>query len=316
MDILAPQRAPSLTMTPLTWAMLVLLSLCWGASFFFTGIAVTELPTFTIVVLRVGLAALALWAVVVASGTDLPWIWSYWHAVAVMALINSVLPFLLIVWGQSHVASSLAAIFIATTPLFGMVLAHFMTADERMTVPRVASVICGFAGVVVLIGPGLLRDIGTDLLAQLSILGGAFCYALASIYGRRFSRDGISPLVTATGQMTLSTAMLLPFALTLDRPWTLAMPSMMVCAAVLGIALISTAFAFLLYFRILATAGANNLMLVNFLVPVSAVILGVTILDETLKPEHLVGMAFIFVGLALRDGKMRALIRRAAGPEG
>ena len=116
--------------------------------------------------------------------------------------------------------------------------------------------------------------------------------------------------------MTLSTAMLLPFALTLDRPWTLAMPSMMVCAAVLGIALISTAFAFLLYFRILATAGANNLMLVNFLVPVSAVILGVTILDETLKPEHLVGMAFIFVGLALRDGKMRALIRRAAGPEG
>ena len=316
MAILAPQRAPSLTMTPLTWAMLVLLSLCWGASFFFTGIAVTELPTFTIVVLRVGLAALALWAVVVASGTDLPWIWSYWHAIAVMALINSVLPFLLIVWGQSHVASSLAAIFIATTPLFGMVLAHFMTADERMTVPRVASVICGFAGVVVLIGPGLLRDIGTDLLAQLSILGGAFCYALASIYGRRFSRDGISPLVTATGQMTLSTAMLLPFALTLDRPWTLAMPSMMVCAAVLGIALISTAFAFLLYFRILATAGANNLMLVNFLVPVSAVILGVTILDETLKPEHLVGMAFIFVGLALRDGKMRALIRRAAGPEG
>jgi drug/metabolite transporter (DMT)-like permease len=315
MAILARQRAPSLTMTPLTWAMLVLLSLCWGASFFFTGIAVTELPTFTIVVLRVGLAALALWAVVLASGTDLPWIWSYWHAIAVMALINSVLPFLLVVWGQSHVASSLAAIFIATTPLFGMVLAHYMTADERMTVPRVASVICGFAGVVVLIGPGLLRDIGTDLLAQLSILGGALCYALASIYGRRFSRDGISPLITATGQMTLSTAFLLPFALTFDRPWTLAMPSMMVCAAVLGIAIISTAFAFLLYFRILATAGANNLMLVNFLVPVSAVILGVAILDETLKPEHLVGMALIFVGLALRDGKVWALIRRAAGPE-
>jgi drug/metabolite transporter (DMT)-like permease len=315
MATLAPQRAPSLTMTPLTWAMLVLLSLCWGASFFFTGIAVTELPTFTIVVLRVGLAALALWAVVVASGTDLPWIWSYWHAIAVMALINSVLPFLLIVWGQSHVASSLAAIFIATTPLFGMVLAHFMTADERMTVPHVASVICGFAGVVVLIGPGLLRDIGTDLLAQLSILGGALCYAFASIYGRRFSREGISPLVTATGQLTLSTALLLPFALALDRPWTLAVPSTMVCAAVLGIALISTAFAFLLYFRILATAGANNLMLVNFLVPVSAVILGVAILGETLKPVHLVGMALIFVGLALRDGKVRALIRRAAGLE-
>jgi drug/metabolite transporter (DMT)-like permease len=306
------QHASSLTMTPLTWAMLVLLSLCWGGSFFFIGIAVTELPTFTIVVLRVGLAALALWAVVLASATAMPENLPFWRAIALMAVINSVLPFLLIVWGQSHVPSSLSSIFIATTPLFGVLLAHFMTSDERMTMPRVVSVVCGFAGVVVLIGPGLLGDLGTDLLAQLAILGGALCYALSGVYGRRFSRDGVSPLATATGQLTVSTVLLLPLTLFIDQPWTLSMPSLAVSAAVLGVALVSTAFAFLLYFRILATAGANNLMLVNFLVPVSAIMLGVSILNESLKTEHLIGMVLIFIGLALRDGKLLALIRRPA----
>jgi drug/metabolite transporter (DMT)-like permease len=303
------QPASSLTMTPLTWAMLLVLSLCWGGSFFFIGIAVTELPTFTIVALRVGLAALALWAVVLASATSMPGNLPFWRAIALMAVINSVLPFVLIVWGQSHVPSSLTSIFIATTPLFGVLLAHFMTSDERMTLPRVVSVVCGFAGVVVLIGPGLLGELGTDLLAQLAILGGAVCYALSGVYGRRFSRDGISPLATATGQLTVSTVLLLPLALWIDRPWTLPVPSLVASAAVLGVALVSTAFAFLLYFRILATAGANNLMLVNFLVPVSAIMLGVSILHETLKTEHIIGMALIFVGLALRDGRLLALIR-------
>jgi drug/metabolite transporter (DMT)-like permease len=306
------QHASSLTMTPLTWAMLLLLSLCWGGSFFFIGIAVTELPTFTIVALRVGLAALALWVVVLASATAMPENLPFWRAIALMAVINSVLPFLLIVWGQSHVPSSLTSIFIATTPLFGVLLAHIMTSDERMTVPRVASVVCGFAGVVVLIGPGLLSDLGTDLLAQLAILGGALCYALSGVYGRRFSREGVSPLATATGQLTVSTVLLLPLALFIDQPWTLPMPSLAASAAVVGVALVSTAFAFLLYFRILATAGANNLMLVNFLVPVSAIMLGVSILNESLKTEHIIGMALIFIGLALRDGKLLALIRRPA----
>jgi drug/metabolite transporter (DMT)-like permease len=249
-------------------------------------------------------------AVVLVRATDMPENPSFWCAIALMAMINSVLPFLLIVWGQSHVASSLTSIYVATTPLFGVLLAHFMTSDERMTVPRVASVVCGFAGVVVLIGPGLLGNLGTDHLAQLAILGGALCYALSGIYGRRFSRDGISPLVTATGQLTVSTVLLLPLALYFDQPWTLPMPGLAASAAVLGIALVSTAFAFLLYFSILATAGATNLLLVNFLVPVSAILLGVLILHETLKAEHLIGMALIFIGLALRDGKLLALIRR------
>jgi drug/metabolite transporter (DMT)-like permease len=199
--------------------------------------------------------------------------------------------------------------------LFGLLLAHVMTADERMTVAHVASVLFGFAGVVVLIGPELLRNIGTHLVAQLSILGGALFYALASVYGRRFSRDGISPLVTATGQLTVSTMMLLPFALIVDRPWTLAAPSLVASGAIFGIAVLSTALAYLLYFRILATAGATNLMLVTFLIPVSAILLGALVLGERLAPQHFLGMALIGVGLAAIDGRLlkRRLARRGQG---
>jgi drug/metabolite transporter (DMT)-like permease len=185
-----------------------------------------------------------------------------------------------------------------------------MTADERMSLPQVASIVCGFAGVAVLIGPGPLRSIGTDLLAELAILAGAICYALASVYGRRFSREGVSPSVIASAQLTVATALLLPLELSIDRPWTLAMPSLAATGAVLGLAFVSTALGFILYFSILAAAGANNLMLVNFLVPVSAIVLGVAILGDTLTAGHFAGMALIFAGLALRDGKMLRLMGR------
>ena len=296
--------------------MLVLLSLCWGGAFFFTGVAVRELPTFTIVIGRVGLAALALWAVLIVSRVELPRNRRFWREIVVMAMFNSVVPFLLIAWGQSHIAAGLTSIFIAAAPLFGVVAGHFLTSDERMNPARVVAVVIGFAGVVVLIGPkfsegGLLGDIGTDVLARFALLGGALCYALSSIYGRRFSRDGIPILVTATGQLSVSTLLLLPLALYIDRPWALPMPSLGALGAVCGVALISTAFGTLLYFRILATAGATNLLLVNFLVPVSAILLSAVFLDETLQAGHLVGMALIFTGLALRDGRILALMRRA-----
>lgn len=305
-----PPQPAALTMRPLTWALLVLLSLCWGASFFFVGVAVSELPTFTIVVSRVILGAVCLWAVVVANADPVPKTASFWRAITVMAMINCILPFLLIVWGQSQVPSSLAAILIASAPLFGIVLAHFMTADERMNLPQVASVVCGFAGVAILIGPGPLLGLGTDVLAELAILAGAICYALATIYGRRFTRDGMSPAVIASTQLTIAAALLLPLELVIDRPWTLAMPSTAAIGAVLGLGFVSTAFGFILYFKILAAAGATNLMLVNFLVPVSAIVLGVAILGDTLTASHFAGMALIFAGLSLRDGKMLSLIGR------
>jgi drug/metabolite transporter (DMT)-like permease len=308
--------APALTMTPLVWGML-LLSLCWGGAFFFTGVAVQELPTFTIVLGRIGFAALALWVVVLASGTEVPRDGRFWGPIFVMGAATSVIPFLLIAWGQSHVPSGLASIFIASTPLFAVVAAHFMTADEKMTPARVAGVVVGFAGVVVLIGPdfpegGLLGEVGTHVLAQFALVGGAVFYALSGIYGRRFARDGYSPLVAALGQLTAATVLLTPLTLWIDRPWTLPVPSLGAMLAVFGVALLSTAFASLLYFRILATAGATNLLLVNFLVPVSAVLLGVVFLDEMLTLGQAAGMGLIFAGLALRDGKLLALLRRTA----
>jgi len=222
----------------------------------------------------------------------------------IMAALNSALPFFLIAWGQVHIASGLASIMIGTTPLFAVVTAHFMTSDEKMSPGKVLGVLAGLVGVVVLIGPQFLGDIGKDLIAQLSVLGAAVCYAVSAIYGRRFSRRDTPPMMVATGQITMAAVLLLPFALIIDRPWELAIPSMQAGGAVLGLAVLSTSFAYLIFFRILARAGAVNILLVNFLVPVSAILLGVFILGEVLTTEQIVGMAFIALGLALIDGRL------------
>jgi drug/metabolite transporter (DMT)-like permease len=221
-----------------------------------------------------------------------------------MGLLNNLIPFSLIVWGQSHIASGLASILNATTPLFTVIVAHFLTSDERMTGSRLFGVLAGLAGVIVMIGPGFLAGVGTSVLAQIAVLGAALSYAFAGIFGRRFSRMGVPPLLTATGQVTASTALLAPTVLIIDQPWTLPMPSGQVWAAVIGLALLSTSLAYVLYFRILATAGATNLLLVTFLIPVSAILLGAALLSERLNPEHFLGMALIGLGLAAIDGRV------------
>lgn len=291
------------------WSMLAGLSVLWGGSFFFTGVALQALPLLTLVVLRVGLAALILNLVLPLAGLRLPRDRAAWVAFLGMGLLNNAVPFCLIVWGQTHIASGLAAILNATTPLFGVVVAHWLTTDERMTGNRLAGVLAGLAGVAAMVGPAALAGLGADLLAQVAVLGAALSYALAGVFGRRFGRMGVPPLATAAGQVTASTLLLLPVALVLDRPWTLPMPSPPVWGAVLGIAALSTALAYVLYFRILATAGATNLMLVTLLIPVSAVLLGALGLGERLDPRHFLGMALIGVGLAAIDGRLLRVFR-------
>jgi drug/metabolite transporter (DMT)-like permease len=293
-------------MTAAEWAMLLALSVLWGGSFFFTGIAVKELPPLTIVVLRVGLAAAMLYATLRVLGVRMPREATTWAAFLGMGLLNNVIPFCLIVWGQTHIASGLAAIINATTPLFTVVVAHALTADEKMSANRLAGVAVGFIGVALMIGPDALAGIGADVLAQLAVLAAALSYAFAGVFGRRFARMGVAPLATATGQVTASAAMLVPVALLVDRPWTLAMPSASVWAATLGIAALSTALGYVLYFRILATAGATNLLLVTFLIPVSAIVLGSLVLGEHLDVRHFTGMALIGAGLAAIDGRLLA----------
>ncbi|HEY8564087.1 MAG TPA: DMT family transporter [Beijerinckiaceae bacterium] len=301
-------------MSPRDWALLAALSVLWGGSFLFVGIAVREIPPLTLVAGRVLLAALTLWAVLPMIGLAMPRAGQAWAAFFGMGLLNNAIPFTLIVWGQSHIASGLASILNATTPLFGVVVAHALTADERATPGRVAGVLIGFGGVAAMIGPGALTSLGVDLAAQLAVLAAAFSYALAGIFGRRFRRLGIPPLVTATGQVTASSALILPLALLVDRPWTLAAPSGGALLALVALALLSTALAYALFFRLLASAGATNLLLVTFLIPVSATLLGAFVLGERLAPRHALGMALIGLGLAALDGRPWERLRRALRP--
>jgi drug/metabolite transporter (DMT)-like permease len=293
------------------WVMLLALALVWGGSFFFNGVAVRELPSFTLVWLRVAVAAASLLLIMRVLGQRMPTERRVWVAFLGMGLLNNVVPFCLIVWGQHRIASGLAAILNATTPLFTVLVAHLLTRDEKLTTLKAAGVVVGFGGAAVMIGPAALGGAGSQVVAQLACLAAALCYAFAGIFGRRFRRMGVSPLATAAGQVSASTLLLLPIVLLADRPWTLAMPHAATWGAVVGVGLLSTALAYVLYFRILAVAGATNLLLVTFLIPLSAILLGALVLGERLLLRHFAGMALIGVGLAFIDGRVpRLLLRR------
>ena len=297
-------------MSQYEWLLLIILSIVWGGSFFFVGVAVEALPPLTIVALRVSLAAIALVAVVHFSGLRMPANPKIWVAFIFMGILNNVIPFTLIVWGQTHIASGLASILNATTPLFTIMAAHLLTKDEKMTSNKIIGVIVGFAGVVIMIGHEALGGLGDSGFAQLAVLGAAISYSLAGIFGRRFAQSGIKPVVTATGQVTAASLILIPLAVFYDKPFTLPMPGVEIWLAILGLALISTAFAYILYFRILSTAGATNLLLVTLLIPVSAILLGTAVLGEQLELEHMLGMGLISIGLLSIDGRAGQILSR------
>ena len=291
------------------WSMLLFLSVLWGMSFYFMGVAVKEMPPLTIVLIRVVLAAAALNLLLRATGQRLPVDARVWTAFFVLGLFNNAVPFSLIVWGASHIPSSLAAILNASTPLFALVVAHVLTHDERMTPGRVAGVVIGFGGIVVMIGVDALRALGTHVLAQIAVLVGSLSYAFASAMGRRYQKLGLKPLQFASGQFVASTLLMLPVALLADRPWELAMPGAGTWGAVIGMGLLSTALAYIIYFRMLATAGAVNILLVTFLVPATSILLGAGLLGERLQTTHFLGMGLIGAGLVVIDGRVLRLLR-------
>lgn len=294
----------SLKMTPFAWLMLVTLSVVWGGTFFFQEIAVRDLPTFTIVACRVAIAAGLLWGVTKLVGGSLPTDRNIWAALFLLALINNVIPFSLIVWGQREISSGLAAILNATVPLFTVLIAHFVTTDEKLTRTKLAGAIVGIVGVAVMIGEDALDGVGLAVLAQLAILGASLSYTFGGLFGRKIQAMGLTPLGISTGQLLASTVILIPVALLVDEPWAIPLPSAETIAAVIALASVSTAFAYILFFRILATAGATNLMLVTFLIPVSALVLGILILGEILEVRHVIGLLCIGVGLAAIDGRL------------
>lgn len=283
--------------------MLILLSVLWGGSFFFMKVALAELPTFTIVFSRVCIASLTLFVLIKVLDVDFPRGIKVWRTFFIMGFINNVVPFSLLVWGMTEIASGLAAILNAATPVFTILIAHFATNDEQMSANKVVGVLLGLVGVVVLIGVDALGGFNASILAMLACLGAALSYALAANFGRQFKRLELQPTVGAFGQVTASSLLLFPVVLIVDSPWTLSMPGMNTWLSVITLGVGSTALAYLLYFRILATAGATNIALVTLLVPVSAILLGWLILGETLLINHLTGMAIITLGLLAIDGR-------------
>lgn len=287
------------------WLLLLVLSVLWGGSYFFAAVALSALPPLTLALARVSLAAAALLLLCAATGNLSLQAPRPWLAFLVMGATNNVLPYTLIFWSQTRIDSGLAAILNATTPFFAALLAQWFTADERLSAGKLAGIAIGVAGVAVMLGPELLAGLGGQLLAQVAVLAAALSYATAGVFGRRFA--GRPSLQVAAGQLTASTLLLLPAVLWLERPWQsagAAAAAPAVWASVAALALVSTSLAYVIYFRILARAGATNLLLVTLLIPVSAVLLGAGILGERLQPEHLAGMALIAAGLLQIDGRI------------
>jgi len=291
------------SMNSKVWAMLILLSILWGGSFFFVGVVVNDLPPLTIVTLRVGIAAFTLWGIAMMLGLRPPKSLKIWGAFLGMGLLNNVLPFVLIVWGQTQIASGLASILNAATPIFTVVVAGILLPDERPTPLKLFGVALGFVGVVVMIGVPALGGVGS-LFAQLAIVAATVSYAFAGVYGRRFKSLGINPVVTAAGQVTASTLILLPITLFVDGAIDTDKTNMSTWIAIAGLAVASTAIAYVLYFKILELAGATNVLLVTLLVPVSATLLGSLFLNESLEFIHILGMALIAFGLSAIDGRL------------
>ncbi|WP_321344929.1 DMT family transporter [Breoghania sp.] len=297
-------------MTPLAWALLITLSILWGGSFFFTKIAVAEIGPMEIVFLRIVFAAVTLHVVLRLRGLAFPLTWSGFAPFLVMGAINNVVPFTLLTWGQTQIASGLASILNAFTPISTVIILHLFTTTDRATPMKAVGVVLGFCGVAVMIGTAAITGVGDHVLAELACLGATVSYGASALYGRRFM--GTPALVTAAGQLTGSSVILLPIVLLTGGLSDLATnwPSGEVVIAMTGLAFLSTALAYILFFRILSVAGPANVMLVTFLVPVSAILAGVLVLGEVLQPRHWAGIMLIAAALVTIDGRLPRRLAR------
>lgn len=294
-----PQRGP---MSLADWAQLLLLGAIWGGSFFFARIAVAEMHPLALVLFRVAIAAAALHLYLLVRGPSFRLAFAHTGLFFILAFTNNVVPFSLIFAGQTELGAGLASVLNATTPFWTLLLANIFTSDEKLSWNKLAGIMLGIAGTAVLIGPGLLAGLGGPVWAKFALIGASLSYAAALMVARRFK--GVPPPVIATGQMTASTVMMVPVALFAVGPAGLFAASPHVWAAVVSLAVLSTAFAYILYFNLVASAGATNASLVTLIVPVSAILLGTAFLGERLDVPELAGMTLIGLGLLTIDGRL------------
>ncbi|CAN7456128.1 DMT family transporter [Pararhizobium sp. LjRoot255] len=294
-------------MTLATWGLLALLGLIWGSSFFFARIAIQHVPALTLVLLRVALAALALHVYVFGRYDIYRELRARWPQFLLLGLINNAIPHTFIFLGQTQIGAGLAAILNATTPVWTVLIANALTHDEKLNLSKIAGCLLGLAGTAVLIGPSALPALTTSgsnipLWALLFPLIAAISYGFAATYGKRFRR--VAAPVTAAGQLTASTLIMLPLSVIIDTPWQLQVPPLTSVLAVLALAMLSTAYAYILFFHIMSRAGATNTSLVTLLVPPSAILLGFLFLGETLELTDIAGMLLIAAGLVVLDGRI------------
>ena len=298
-------------MSAQTWGLLVLLGMIWGGSFFFARIAVAHVPPATLVLLRVGIAAIALHVYIAGRFDIYTTLRARWREFLLLGLINNAVPHMLIFLGQTQIGAGLASILNATTPIFTVLIANQFTLDEKLTPEKIAGCLIGLVGTAVLIGPRALApftgDSGPPLWAVLLPVLAAVSYGFAATYGKRFR--GTAPPVIAAGQLTASTLLMLPVSFALDTPWQLALPPLTTILAVLALALVSTAYGYILFFRIMAAAGATNTSLVTLLVPPSAILAGMLFLGERLTALGVLGMVLVLFGLVVLDGRVFARFR-------
>jgi drug/metabolite transporter (DMT)-like permease len=300
-------------MSAQTWGLLALLGLIWGGSFFFARVAVAHVPPATLALLRVGIAAIALHIYIAGRFDIYATLRARWREFLLLGLLNNAVPHMLIFLGQTQIGAGLASILNATTPIFTVLIANQFTLDEKLSPGKIAGCLIGLVGTAVLIGPRALApltgDSGPPLWAVVLPVLAAVSYGFAATYGKRFR--GVAAPVTAAGQITASTLLMLPVSFALDTPWQLPLPPLSAILAVLALALVSTAYGYILFFRIMAAAGATNTSLVTLLVPPSAILAGMLFLGETLTPLGMFGMALVLFGLVVLDGRILVRLRSA-----
>ncbi len=292
---------------------LMLMAVLWGPSFLFIKVAVEDIPPFTLVLGRVGVAALLLYLVLRLRGRHLPKFGRIWRHFAVVGFFSNALPFVLFSWGEIHIASALAAILNGTTPLFTILLAHFFTTDDRLTPVKVGGTMLGFGGLSLLIAPSLLEGVHATTWGLLAVTVAAASYGVAIVYTRQNLR-GLPPLVGPTAQLTMASLYILPLSLGLERPFSLPAPSIWALGSLLSLSIIGTAVAFIIYYHVIEQTSATYVSMVTYLVPIIGVILGVVVLGEQPGWNAYVGCALILLGVMTVNGVFKFSVwRRAAG---
>ncbi|WP_413875625.1 DMT family transporter [Albidovulum sp.] len=301
------ELAPQKRISAKGWGLLFLLSLIWGASFVAISASLTAFPVLTTVALRVGLGAAALWVYVLWAGLPVPLTVRFWRDSLIVSIFNNILTFLLVAWGQTHIPSGMTGILNASTALFAVLVAAIAFPDERLTLRKLMGVSIGLCGVAVIVGPDALTRLDPTSLGQLAILAAGLSNAMGAAWGRR-SQGDVRPEVTAAATLTLAAVILGPLALMKDG--LPAAPGWKAGFGVAYLALIATAFGFVLFYRVLQEVGASNIGLVTLLIAPIAAALGALLMHERLSADALTGTVLLIVGLAVLDGRAQRLLRR------